>query len=39
MQATALIIHEVASSDAPKLYRDILNGEAKSVIGAVIRWF
>ncbi len=33
------ITHEVASSDAPKLYRDILNGEAKSVIGAVIRWF
>ncbi len=33
------ITHKVASSDAPRLYRDILNGEAKNIIGAVIRWF
>ncbi|MYF75220.1 MAG: zinc-binding dehydrogenase [Gemmatimonadetes bacterium] len=33
------ITHEVASSDAPGLYRDILNGEDKNIIGAVIRWF
>ena len=32
------ITHRVASSDAPKLYRNILTGEVKNVIGAVIQW-
>ena len=32
------ITHRAASRDAPDLYKAILKGEAKNVIGAVIRW-
>lgn len=32
------ITHRTTSEDAPNLYKTILNGEAKSVIGAVIQW-